>query len=86
MINNEIKAEEIVSDETKFTKICKNPMPQLKQAINKHIDIINSVAGGIKFNKLRGHYEPAYLYLNPQIHKRLSPANGPMHVDSMSAF
>ena len=72
----ESKINDFLSDTTKFIKIDKNPTLDLKRKLNKHISIINAVIDGAKLNKLIGHFEPAYIYGNPKIHKKI--INPPM--------
>ena len=70
------KMQAIVSDQSKFERIAHNPTTKIKREINKYITSLNAVTDGVKFKKLIGHYEPAYLYGNPKIHKKL--CNPPM--------
>jgi hypothetical protein len=57
------KMNTIISDETKFEKINVNPILTIKREVNKYVTSINAVAGGPKFKKLVGHYEPAYIHI-----------------------
>ena len=63
---------QLLSDETKFRKINKDPTDELKRELNKHIDEVNSHSKQIKITKREGKYEPGYAYGNPKIHKRLN--------------
>lgn len=65
------KIAEILGDESKFMKIENDPTVELKRKLNKHIGIVNAVNDDIKLTKLVGHFDPAYLYANPKIHKRI---------------
>jgi len=62
--------QKFLSDTTKFSKIDKDPTDTLKREINICISNINR-AGGHKFYRREGKYEPGYIYGNPKIHKRL---------------
>ena len=61
---------QLLSDETKFRKIVKDPTDELKRELNKHIGIVNT-SKDVKIAKREGKYEPGYIYGNPKIHKRL---------------
>ena len=61
----------LLSDETKFCKINKDPTDELKRELNKHIGVVNNNSKQIKITKREGKYEPGYVYGNPKIHKRL---------------
>lgn len=65
------KIETLISDHDKFTKIDHNPIPAMKKTLNLYIDSINAANSDVKFKKLIGHYEPAYIYANPKIHKNI---------------
>ena len=65
------QVNELIADETKFEKITENPIPSLKRSLNKYVDTVNAVNDGVTLKKLVGHFEPAYLYGNPKIHKSL---------------
>ena len=60
----------LLSDDTKFRKIEKDPTDELKRELNKHIGIVNT-SKEVKITKREGKYEPGYIYGNPKIHKRL---------------
>lgn len=66
------KISNLIADPNKFEKIDKNPILSIKRTLNSIIDSVNAVSGGIKLTKLIGHYEPAYIYGNPKIHKSMS--------------
>ena len=60
---NEIN--QVLSDESKFTKIRKDPTEDLKRELNKHISVVNNSSKSIKFCKREGKYQPGYIYGNP---------------------
>ncbi|XP_076069748.1 uncharacterized protein LOC143041624 [Oratosquilla oratoria] len=63
------KMDTILSDETKFKKISKDPTESLKKKLNKLITINNDANTSIKFNKLSGVYRMGYCYGNMKTHK-----------------
>ena len=66
---NEIN--QLLSDESKFKKIPRDPTEEMKKEINKHISFVNNNSKSVKLHKLEGKYKPGYIYGNPKIHKRL---------------
>ena len=67
------KIDNLLADPSKFKKISRNPIEALKTKINKTIDCINALQGGIKFQKLIGEYQPGYCYGNVKTHKNNNP-------------
>ncbi|XP_050738488.1 uncharacterized protein LOC127009435 [Eriocheir sinensis] len=63
------KMDDILKDETKFTKITKDPTESLKKKLNKLISTSNIASNTIKLNKLSGEYKMGYCYGNVKIHK-----------------
>lgn len=61
----------LLSDESKFQKITRDPTDGLKRELNKHINIVNSTSKSIRISKRVGKYDPGYVYGNPKIHKQL---------------
>ena len=62
---------EILSDETKFTKINRDPTEALKKELNLLISQVRRGSQDSNMQKLSGHFDPGYIYANPKIHKRL---------------
>ena len=62
----------LLSDESKFTKIRKDPTEDLKKELNKHISVVNNSSKSIKISRREGKYKPGYIYGNPKIHKSLN--------------
>ena len=62
----------ILSDETKFQRIDKDPTESLKKRLNGLITQINISNNTTKMSKLVSHFEPGYIYANPKIHKRMN--------------
>jgi hypothetical protein len=60
-----------LNDNTKFTKIDKDPTETLKKQLNDLIKQVNDTDGCTKMQRVVGHFEPGYIYANPKIHKRL---------------
>lgn len=50
------KINDIISDESKFHKIDKDPTYELKVEINKLIDIVNNIYAPNLLTKLTGHF------------------------------
>ena len=67
------KIQSVLSDQTKFKPLNKNPIPQLKTKINSIITASNSTADSIKLDKIVGDYTPGYLYGNIKNHKPNNP-------------
>ena len=67
------KVHDIVSDESKFRKISKDPTEGLKREANLLISAQNSVQDCIKIPKIVGDFSPEYLYGNCKIHKPNNP-------------
>lgn len=65
------KVMETIADESKFEYIEKYDLVTFKRNINNLIAAVNACSGGVKLKKLIGHFEPAYLYGNPKIHKSM---------------
>lgn len=61
----------LLSDNTKFVRINRDPTNDLKRELNKHISTINNTSKSIRIRKCEGKYQPGYIYGNPKIHKRL---------------
>ena len=67
------KINNILSDESKFQRITRDPTLLLKQKTNKIIDSVNAVNGAFKLNKISGEYSPGYIYGNVKTHKNNNP-------------
>ena len=65
------KIDDLLADETKFTKIEKDPAPELKTELNKLISTANA-RNDCYIPKILGHFEPGYIYGNPKIHKNIN--------------
>ena len=61
--------EDILKDNSKFSKLDNDPTEKLKKELNALISKINSAAKEPLLQKLQGHFEPGYIYANPKIHK-----------------
>lgn len=66
------KLDQILADNTKFQKINRNPVEELKVKLNKLIKEANKKLDE-KLPTLIGHYTPGYIYGNVKIHKVNNP-------------
>jgi hypothetical protein len=67
------KISDILSDDSKFQRITRNPVEDLKRKVNKTITAINAKKGSVHFNKLQGDYGLGYAYGNVKTHKPGNP-------------
>lgn len=67
------KMNAILSDDTKFEKISKDPTDTLKAKVNRLITSANAVVGSVHFTKIVGEYAPGYAYGNIKTHKTDNP-------------
>ena len=63
------KTAEILADQSKFQRITKNPVDQLKRDANNLISAANKVSKTFKFDKIVGEFQPGYFYGNVKVHK-----------------
>ena len=67
------KTADILSDQSKFKKISRNPVDQLKRSANDLISASNKASKTFKFDKITGEYQPGYFYGNVKTHKQGNP-------------
>ena len=67
------KLDTLLQGHTKFRKIKRNPVDDLKKRVNRVIESVNAKVGGHKFNKLSGDYGLGYVYGNVKTHKPDNP-------------
>jgi hypothetical protein len=67
------KINQIVSDESKFQRVSRDPSELLQRRANKLINTANSFAGSKKLTPIVGSYSPGYLYGNVKNHKENNP-------------
>ena len=67
------KLNAILSDNTKFQRINRDPTVNLKQKANELISTLNAAQGDIHLNKIIGDFSPGYIYGNVKIHKSNNP-------------
>ena len=67
------KLNEILSDGSKFERITRNPIENLKKEANALIETQNAVQDDIKIPKIIGDYKPGYVYGNVKTHKTGNP-------------
>ena len=63
------KIDAILNDETKFTRITRDPTESLKKKINKLISSSNATSTSTKFQRLSGEFKMGYCYGNIKTHK-----------------
>ena len=67
------KLDAILADATKFRRIRKNPVEEIKKEANNVIERVNALSTSTKFSRIRGDYEPGYIYGNVKTHKNGNP-------------
>jgi hypothetical protein len=67
------KINDILSDDSKFCRIARDPTEQLQRKANKLISTANSVVGSKKLTPIVGSYSPGYIYGNVKNHKEGNP-------------
>ena len=67
------KLDAILSDQSKFKKITRNPTNDLKNSLNKLIKQNNQEQGKKVFQTVTDDYKPGYLYGNVKTHKKNNP-------------
>ncbi|XP_076065030.1 uncharacterized protein LOC143039063 [Oratosquilla oratoria] len=67
------KTDHILQDESKFTRITRNPVDEIKRKVNNLIESVNAVADDIKLPLLSGDYYLGYMYGNVKNHKPGNP-------------
>ncbi|XP_076069256.1 uncharacterized protein LOC143041315 [Oratosquilla oratoria] len=67
------KTDTLLMDVTKFERITRNPIEEIKTKANRIVDTVNAKAGGLKLPKLVGNYGLDYCYGNFKTHKAGSP-------------
>ena len=67
------KIDLILSDESKFRLIKRNPVDKLKQKANKLIEALNAAQSDLKLSKIIGDFRPGYIYGNIKVHKEGNP-------------
>ncbi|XP_076049329.1 uncharacterized protein LOC143030005 [Oratosquilla oratoria] len=67
------RTDHILQDESKFTRITRNPVEDIKRKVNKVIESVNAVTDDIKLPLLSGDYDLGYMYGNVKNHKPGNP-------------
>ena len=63
----------LLSDNTKFKKLKKDPTNTLKKKVNTYIKALNAAQNDIKIKQIIGDFKPGYIYGNVKIHKQNNP-------------
>ncbi|XP_076042098.1 uncharacterized protein LOC143025998 [Oratosquilla oratoria] len=66
------KCSDLLKGRTKFKRISRNLVDNLKKKLNKLIYVVNAETGP-KFAKVIGDFQPGYFYGNVEIHKEGNP-------------
>ena len=69
--NNKLDA--ILNDDTKFKRISRNPIEEIKRETNKIIERVNASSNAARLPPISGDYEPGYLYGTIKTHKNGNP-------------
>ncbi|XP_064088420.1 uncharacterized protein LOC135202899 [Macrobrachium nipponense] len=67
------KIEEILADTTKFTRITKNPVDNIKRKANRIIETVNATSYALHLPPITGDRNLGYIYRNVKTHKQGSP-------------
>ena len=67
------KLDDILQDTSKFQRINKNPIDEIKREANHIIERINASSNSNHFSLICGDYEPGYIYGNVKTHKTGNP-------------
>ena len=67
------KAQEILDDSSKFSKITRNPVDELKKQANNLVTAANKHTGTQTLPKIVGEYKPGYFYGTVKTHKENNP-------------
>ena len=67
------KLDDILNDPSKFRRINRNPIDDIKREANRIIESINAVVDATHLPKISGDYDVGYIYGNVKTHKRNNP-------------
>ena len=67
------KLDEILSDDSKFQRITRNPIEDIKREANRIIERVNAASNSTHLPLIKGDYDPGYLYGNVKTHKNNNP-------------
>ena len=63
------KMDFILSDNSKFKRITRNPTEEVQQKANKFIEALNAAQDDLKLPKIIGDFKPGHIYGNVKTHK-----------------
>ncbi|XP_076039423.1 uncharacterized protein LOC143024499 [Oratosquilla oratoria] len=63
------KVDSLLEDPSKFLRVKKNPIDEIRKKVTKLIDNANASRDGAKFSPLQGHYKLGYFYGNVKTNK-----------------
>ena len=67
------KINDLLSDQSKFKIVNKDPTNDIKVKANKIISCINATSNNCNLSKIVGEYQPGYMYGNVKTHKPNNP-------------
>ena len=67
------KTKAILADQSKFKRITRNPVEQLKKDANNLIDAANKHSNSMKLTRITGEYKPGCFYGSVKTHKPGNP-------------
>ena len=67
------KCNVILSDNSKFSPVNRNPVMLLQKKVNNLVNAANAEIGSVKFQRAIGDYDPGYFYGNVKTHKPENP-------------
>ena len=69
--NNKLDA--ILNNDTKFRRITRNPIDEIKRETNKIIERVNASSSAVHLPPISGDFDPGYLYGTVKTHKNGNP-------------
>ncbi|XP_068247027.1 uncharacterized protein [Palaemon carinicauda] len=67
------KLDNILADSSKFVRLTRNPIEEIKKEANKTIEAVNAATNAIHLPVISGDFWPGYLYGNVKTHKQGNP-------------
>ncbi|XP_066966311.1 uncharacterized protein [Macrobrachium rosenbergii] len=67
------KLDDILADSTKFQRITKNPVDEIRREANRIIETVNAASNALHLPPITGDYDLGYVYGNVKTHKQGNP-------------
>ncbi|XP_068238304.1 uncharacterized protein [Palaemon carinicauda] len=67
------KLDDILADSSKFVRLTRNPIEDIKREANRTIEAVNAATNAIHLPVISGDFWPGYLYGNEKTHKQGNP-------------